>query len=340
MKNKKNVNRKPTKANVIKVNKTVLKETKITSVVDIMVEMVPLKDIVPSKNNPRTDLRSDDNVKEIKLLEESVKQNKCIEVPIIVFRRKDGKFEIIDGERRWRALTEAGITEIPKSMLDIREDLSRVEIAILQAKLDAQRKNWDILDRARLYKSLLEQTDFNQRKLSIVVGVVETYMSEMISVASINPEAIQILHYGEVPSRAYREFARLKNKARELELANEIIKNKLNTTESVAALVTSWNRDEKLRKHKKEQEQSSDTTTSAISEQMQAEAAVIEKNTFIVVEMYKVKIHATTDVIKKILKKLNQYKVAGSLDIEKMPDPVVESPAVENEQKEGAPDNR
>ena len=120
-----------------------------------------LEDIEPNKNQPR---KSFDTIS-ISELAESVKQHGILQ-PLIVRKTENNKYEIVAGERRWRACKIAGLTDIPVIIKDI-SDNEAMELALIE---NLQRENLNVIEEAMGYKVLAEEHGYTQEKISQKVG--------------------------------------------------------------------------------------------------------------------------------------------------------------------------
>jgi len=115
--------------------------------VDTKVEvqkLIPIDEIVPNPNQPRRRFSEE----ELKELAESIKEFGVLQ-PIIV-REKDGKYEIVAGERRWRAAKMAGLSRIPAVVKEVSDE----EMMILSLVENLQREDLNPVERARAIKIL------------------------------------------------------------------------------------------------------------------------------------------------------------------------------------------
>ncbi len=122
----------------------------------------PITAIDPNPFQPRKDM----DVDALQDLKESIKANGILQ-PIVVRKKDDGRFEIIAGERRWRASQLAGMTEVPVLVRAADEHIDRLELAIIE---NVQRQNLNALEEAEAYHRLVKEFGLTQEEVSKRVG--------------------------------------------------------------------------------------------------------------------------------------------------------------------------
>lgn len=146
-------------------------------------QIVPIERLYPSKFQPRR-IFSEDSINE---LASSIQQYGVLQ-PLLV--REDPQnpdhFEIIAGERRWRASQKAQIHEMPVVILDL-EELEAFKIALIE---NLQREDLDPIDEAMGYKKLLEEYDQTQEQLADAVGKSRPHITNMIRLLNL-PSSVQ-----------------------------------------------------------------------------------------------------------------------------------------------------
>ena len=145
---------------------------------------LPLAVLSPNPNNPRKRFRDD----ELADLTASIKERGVVQ-PLIVrpVPNATDKYEIIAGERRWRAAQKAGLHDVP---VLIREasDKESLEIAIIE---NVQRADLNSLEEARGYQQLIDQYGYSQQELAEVIGKSRPHIANTIRLLGL-PEAVQI----------------------------------------------------------------------------------------------------------------------------------------------------
>lgn len=152
------------------------------------------------KSNPKQPRKFFTGIKE---LSESIKSKGLLE-PIMV-RPVEGKFEIIHGERRWRACKMAGLAEIESIIRDISED-EAYELSLIE---NIQRENLTPTEEARAFKQLQEK-GYKQNAIAQMIGKGQSYVSQKIRLLGV-PEHIMIfLDRGEMTENHVRQIMKLK----------------------------------------------------------------------------------------------------------------------------------
>lgn len=160
--------------------------------------------------------------KALEELASSIKEHGIIH-PIIV-RRKGKKFEIIAGERRYRAAEIAGLKEVPAIIKDMTEQ-QMMEIAILE---NLQREDLTPIEEAEAYNSLIEKLGFTQEKLAERLGKSRPHIANHIRLLNLPDEVRQLINEGELSMGHGRTLLALKNKRHIPELARKTIALGLN----------------------------------------------------------------------------------------------------------------
>ncbi|MEG0440457.1 ParB/RepB/Spo0J family partition protein [Solibacillus cecembensis] len=143
--------------------------------------------------------------------------------PIIV-RKKGKKYEIVVGERRFRASKQAGLMEIPAIVKDFDEQ-QMMEVAILE---NLQREDLTPIEEADAYNSLINQLNFTQEDLAKRLGKSRPHIANLIRLLQLPDEIRELVNNGELSMGHGRALLGLKNKRRIPEIAQKVIKDQLN----------------------------------------------------------------------------------------------------------------
>lgn len=192
-------------------------------------------------SQPRQDF-DEDHLKE---LAESISTHGVLQ-PILV-RPKEGekdKFQIIAGERRWRASQIAQIHEVPVIVREL-DDLETLQIALIE---NLQREDLNILEEAQSFRSLIERFGFNQERLAAVLGKSRSHIANTMRLLSL-PEKLQT-YVREDKLSAGHARALLGAKNPEA-LAKEVIAKGLNVRETERMVSEESGRDSKKEKKDK-----------------------------------------------------------------------------------------
>ena len=140
-------------------------------------------------------------------LADSIVENGLLQ-PILVRSYGEGRYQIIAGERRFRASKIAGLTEIPAIVLD-RDDRKTAQIALIE---NIQREDLNPLEEAMAYKSLQEEFDMTQEELSIKVGKSRSAIANVIRLLDLPDEVLTLVASKELSAGHARTILGLKNK--------------------------------------------------------------------------------------------------------------------------------
>ena len=186
---------------------------------------IPIEDIYPNANQPRTHF----DEKALQELAESIKVLGIIQ-PITV--RKDGaKFEIISGERRYRASKMADLKEIP-AYVRLVNDQELLEMALVE---NIQREDLDAIEVALTYQRLLEEIGLTQEALSQRVGKERSTITNSIRLLKLNPDVQQAIRNGDISAGHGRAILSLENPEDQQALFKQIVNNRLSVRQAEEA---------------------------------------------------------------------------------------------------------
>lgn len=199
-------------------------DTGAEKLVGNMVE-VALEDIYPNATQPRTYF--DETA--LNELAQSIKNLGVIQ-PITL--RKDGdKFEIISGERRYRASKIAGLTSIP-AYIRLVNDQELLEMALVE---NIQREDLDAIEVALTYQRLLDEIGLTQENLSQRVGKERSTITNSIRLLRLSPDIQQAIREGVISAGHGRAIISVEDENNQQELFNKIIKEGLNVRQAEKA---------------------------------------------------------------------------------------------------------
>ena len=177
-----------------------------------------LTDILPNKNQPRKAFNSE----LLNDLAESIKINGILQ-PIAVREVDNNKYEIIAGERRWRAAQIAGLTKVPIILFEANNEKT-FELAIME---NVQRQDLNPIEEALAIKELIEKYNFSQEKIIDITGKKRTRIVNILRVLDL-PDKVQKLIAEEKISRGHGiALLSFKEDANLLEIAQSIIEKGL-----------------------------------------------------------------------------------------------------------------
>lgn len=147
--------------------------------------IVPIELIARNPNNPRRVFGEE----EIEELARSIRDHGVIQ-PVVVRRSRTGNdtFELIAGERRWRAAQRAGLTEIPVILRDV-DDRAALELAIIE---NVQRSDLNAIEEALGYQQLIDEHGYTQADLGDVIGKSRSHVANTLRLLKL-PDAVQAM---------------------------------------------------------------------------------------------------------------------------------------------------
>ena len=194
-----------------------------------MVTMLRVSDIEPRKDQPRKDFDDES----LQSLSESILAHGVLQ-PIIVRETTGfpGTYEIIAGERRWRAARMAGLSEIPAITVD-GDDLKVAQISLVE---NVQRENLNPVEEAFAYQALIERFGLTQEQLSREVGKSRPAITNMLRLIDLPDEVLELLKDGKITTGHARAILGLDDDEKMIILANKVAEKGLSVRE-VEALV-------------------------------------------------------------------------------------------------------
>lgn len=194
-----------------------------------MVTMMRLSDVEPRKDQPRKDFDDES----LQSLSESILAHGVLQ-PIIVRENVEfsGTYEIIAGERRWRAARMAGLSEIPAITVD-GDDLKVAQISLVE---NVQRENLNPVEEAFAYQALIERFGLTQEQLSREVGKSRPAITNMLRLIDLPDEVLELLRDGKITTGHARAILGLDDDEKMIILANKVSEKGLSVRE-VEALV-------------------------------------------------------------------------------------------------------
>lgn len=190
-------------------------------------DTLPISSIEPNPDQPRTNFDEE----ALDDLAESIKQLGVIQ-PITVRKISDDKYQIISGERRFRAAQKAGLSKIP-SYIKTAEDETVMQMALVE---NVQREDLNAIEIALSYKALTETQNLTQEKISSLVGKKRATVSNYLRLLKL-PAEIQLgISKKQIDMAHARALLSLDNPQKQLEIYEKAIKNNL-SSHAVEAMV-------------------------------------------------------------------------------------------------------
>ena len=179
------------------------------------INKIEISKISPNKKQPRKNFQD----KEIKELASSIKNQGLIQ-PLIIRKTSDDSYEIIAGERRWRACQIAGLHEVDCVLMNISEE-KVYELALIE---NIQRENLNVVEEARAYKNLIQINKLKNEELSKKLGKSASHISNLIRILDLDQEIHQMIIDGKITMGHARALIGVPDA---VEKAKEIIEKKL-----------------------------------------------------------------------------------------------------------------
>ncbi|MBQ8131281.1 MAG: ParB/RepB/Spo0J family partition protein [Bacilli bacterium] len=176
-----------------------------------------LDDIIPNRFQPREVF----DEKALKELAVSIREHGVIQ-PIIV-RSVNGKYEIIAGERRYKATALAGLTKIPAIIRDL-DDKESSKVALLE---NLQRKNLSPIEEARTFQKILEIDQMTQEELAKTMGKSQSSVANKLRLLSLPDEVQDALLKEQISERHARCLLNIPDVAKQKEMLKKVINNKM-----------------------------------------------------------------------------------------------------------------
>lgn len=182
---------------------------------------VPIEDIIPNRFQPRLNF-DDQGLQE---LAASIKEHGIIQP--LVLRRLGDKYEIIAGERRYKAAKIAGLTAVP-AIITTMDDKKSAEVAIVE---NVQRRDLSSIEEARSYKSLLDKGYLTQEELATKMGLSQSAISNKLRLLSLSEEVQKALMEGQISERHARSLLKIESEEEQNKWLETILKERLTVRE-------------------------------------------------------------------------------------------------------------
>ena len=189
--------------------------------------MIRITDIEPRRDQPRKNFDRE----ALDALAESIGVHGVLQ-PIIVRENPalPGLYEIIAGERRWRAAKMAGLSEIPSVILD-GDDLKIAQVALIE---NIQREDLNPIEEAMAYDALIEKFDLTQDQVAKQVGKSRSAVANALRLLELPEKVVEMLAEGELSAGHARALLGLNNKEEIAQTAEKIAERELSVRETEA----------------------------------------------------------------------------------------------------------
>lgn len=184
------------------------------------IDSLLLEQLVQGKYQPRTQF----NEQALSELAESIRRNGVMQ-PIIVRPVSGSRYEIIAGERRWRAAKLAGLNRVPVIIREI-DDKQALELALVE---NVQRQDLLPLEESTGYQRLIEEFDYTQEELGNIVGKSRSHVTNLLRLLSLPDEIKSLLDNGDLSMGHARALVGVTNN---IEIARDIVKRGLSVRQA------------------------------------------------------------------------------------------------------------
>jgi len=181
-----------------------------------------LEQLQPGKYQPRQDM-DEENLSQ---LADSIKQQGVIQ-PLAVREIKEGQYEIIAGERRWRASKLAGLTQVPAIVHQV-DDETAMALALIE---NLQREDLNPMDEARALQRLHDEFELTHLQIANLVSKSRTAVTNLLRLMNLNEEVKRLLEHGDIEMGHARALLSLES-AKQAMAANLIITRSLSVREA------------------------------------------------------------------------------------------------------------
>ena len=195
---------------------------------------VPIEDIIPNRFQPRLSF-DEEGLKE---LAASIKEHGIIQP--LVLRRLGDKYEIIAGERRYKASKIAGLTSVP-AIITAMDDKKSAEVAIVE---NVQRRDLSSIEEAKSYKALLDKGYLTQEELAKKMGLSQSAISNKLRLLALSPIVQDALMQGKISERHARSLLQVEDLRLQEEWLKRIIEERI-TVRELEKKLRSENEDKK-----------------------------------------------------------------------------------------------
>lgn len=218
---------------------------------------IDVDNVVPNPRQPRTRFTKES----LHDLAESIKSNGIIE-PILT-RMRDGKYELIAGERRLRAAKLAGIAVVPAIVKDFTDEQS-LELSLIE---NLQREDLNAMDEAEGYARLGSEFGLTQEDIAKRVGKDRSTVANMVRLLSLPKQIKESLRKAEITVGHARPLLSIEETDRQLHFFREIVKNNLSVRDT-EILVTGKEEKPKVKKGGRKRAYTQNTELNALVEQL------------------------------------------------------------------------
>jgi ParB family chromosome partitioning protein len=221
---------------------------------------LPLNSIVPNRLQARKDFNED----KLKELSKSIKEHGVVQ-PIVVRKNEQGKYELVAGERRWRASGLLGLETIPA----IVKDYSTKELTQISLIENIQRENLNPMEEAAAYQRLLQEFSMSQEDLAKKLGKSRPFVANMVRLLLLDPKVQKMVEKGDISVGHARALLGLEGLA-QVAAAEQVVEQGLSVRQTEAFV-------KRLLETKAEEDQQGTTSPAQEEEALAAVLADVEE---------------------------------------------------------------
>ena len=176
-------------------------------------QMLPIYKIEPNPGQPRQDF----DPEELEALSESISLHGLIQ-PLTVRLTESGYYQIIAGERRWRASRMAGLSEVPVVIMEA-DDKKAMELALIE---NLQRQDLNPVEEAMGYQVLMDEFGLTQEETATQVGKSRPAVANALRLLNLNPDILDMVRDGRLTAGHGRAILSIKDEKKQKEAAQKI----------------------------------------------------------------------------------------------------------------------
>lgn len=218
---------------------------------------LPLSEIVPNKDQPRKTF----DEAALDELADSIRQHGILQ-PLLVRPIATGGYQLVAGERRWRASKRAGLKEVPVVVKEL-SDTETMEIAIIE---NLQREDLNPIEEAEGLQALIDKCGFTQEQVAVSVGKSRPAIANSLRLLKLPLEVRDMAKNGEISAGHARALLAFDNEALIYEAAQNIVKNKMTVRDIERLAKTSEKNSTVSVKHSKRRDSFYDEVELSLSE--------------------------------------------------------------------------
>ncbi len=177
-------------------------------------QQLPIHKVEPNPHQPRHDFDEE----ELQNLADSIAEHGVVQ-PLTVRELENGYYQIIAGERRWRAARLAGLAEVPAVIMEA-DDKKTMELALIE---NLQRQDLNPVEEAQGYQVLMEEYGMTQEETAKRVGKSRPTVANALRLMQLSPDVLELVRTGQLSAGHARAVLTLKESARQQQAAQKIV---------------------------------------------------------------------------------------------------------------------